>query len=650
MADDKRKYDASTVFNANFQVGKAAPLDNRDVVRRYAHLVEGIGLNHYMGQVVYVTGEYDSTKDNDNPAPQTVNGIVESEVGFYYFKNETEGWVKKLTIVDGGSGGGGGTTIPVDVLPVDEPNGVAPLDENGLVPSGNLPSYVDDVIEGYGYMEGTAPDQYLVFYKKQIINGYYYNGAFYEDAEHTTEITPSGEKYYYDLTGSALYYYDTENTEYVAFYEYEVIEGYYYNGAFYSDAEHTTEITPAANKYYKSLVNSLVYYYDTENTEYKLVDDDDAPFIVGGKSKIYVDLLTEKTYRWSGTIYTEISGTQVSKSFTTNIAVGGIPVGTSIDSTMSLEDVLKKILVNVYQPRVTTNASAAIAKGASSAADVVKIGVKSINYNWSISGNQGTVKRNNGTSDETLGTYAGAMSAFKLYHTANSTDTLLKSVSASSSPQTITLSVNSSGYFQIDNTDIEIGGNTVQTSSEQTLTFKGGVVFGNGTKYKDSTGADSTLAAFVGQELKSTSNKTIEIVCPVFANTDSSTPTVSVEQTNPTSKTILKSYSGFDVNNPDNGSHGLALTLQKHKLVKSGGSVDWGNSTPYTIEIPHSWTLYKVFWYNSNAKVWEDNTSLFVSKETANKTVNGVTVSYDTYYYNVESGNIDANKFVIFIS
>lgn len=650
MADDKRKYDASTVFNANFQVGKAAPLDNRDVVRRYAHLVEGIGLNHYMGQVVYVTGEYDSTKDNDNPAPQTVNGIVESEVGFYYFKNETEGWVKKLTIVDGGSGGGGGTTIPVDVLPVDEPNGVAPLDENGLVPSGNLPSYVDDVIEGYGYMEGTDPDKYLVFYKKQIINGYYYNGAFYEDDEHTTEITPSDDKYYYDLTGSALYYYDAENTEYVAFYEYEVIDGYYYNGAFYSDAEHTTAITPAANKYYRSLVNSLVYYYDTENSEYKLVADEDAPFIVGGKSKIYVDLLTEKTYRWSGTIYTEISGTQVSKSFTTNIAVGGVPVGTTIDSTMSLEDVLKKILVNVYQPRVTTNASAAIAKGASSAADVVKIGVKSIDYNWSISGNQGTVKRNNGTSDETLGTYAGAMSAFKLYHTANSTDTLLKSVSASSSPQTITLSVNSSGYFQIDNTNIEIGGNTVQTSSEQTLTFKGGVVFGNGTKYKDSTGADSTLAAFVGQELKSTSNKTIEIVCPVFANTDSSTPTVSVEQTNPTSKTILKSYSGFDVNNPDNGSHGLALTLQKHKLVKSGGSVDWNNSTPYTIEIPHSWTLYKVFWYNSNAKVWEDNTSLFVSKETANKTVNGVTVSYDTYYYNVESGNIDANKFVIFIS
>lgn len=531
MADDKRKYDASTVFNANFQVGKAAPLDNRDVVRRYAHLVDGIGLNHYMGQVVYVTGEYDATKDTDSP--ETVDGIVVSEVGYYYFKNETDGWVKLLTIVDGGSGGG--TEIPVDVLPVGEPNGIAPLDGNAKVPSQYLPSYVDDVIEGY-----------------------YYNDAFYEDSAHTELIT-------------------------------------------------------------------------------------------GETGKIYVDLSTDKTYRYSGSVYFEISNTQISNTFTTNIAVGGIPVGTQITSSMSIEDVIKKILVNVYQPRVTTNASASIAKGTGSAADVIKIGTKSISYIWSISGDRGTVKRSNGTSDETLGSYAGAMSEFKLYHTANSIDTALKSILSSTSPQTVTLSVNSTGYFQIDNTDIEVGGNTVSTSTEQTLSFKGGVTFENGTKYPDSTGAESTLAAFVGQELKSGS-KSIEIVCPVFANTNSSTPTVSVEQTDPTSKTVLKNYSGFDVNNPNNGNHGLALMLQKHKLVKSGGTIDWNNSAPYTIEIPNSWTLYKVFWYNSNAKVWEEQTSLFDVKETANKTVNGVTVSYKTYYYTVESGNIDQNKFVLFIS
>lgn len=51
----------------------------------------------------------------------------------------------------------------------------------------------------------------------------------------------------------------------------DVIEGYYYNGAFYSDLSHTEEIT-------------------------------------GETGKIYVDLATGNTYRWSGTVYAQIGG------------------------------------------------------------------------------------------------------------------------------------------------------------------------------------------------------------------------------------------------------------------------------------------------------------------------------------------------------
>lgn len=50
----------------------------------------------------------------------------------------------------------------------------------------------------------------------------------------------------------------------------DVIEGYYYNGVFYEDAGHTTPIT-------------------------------------GESGKIYVDLSTEYCYRWTGSIYVEIS-------------------------------------------------------------------------------------------------------------------------------------------------------------------------------------------------------------------------------------------------------------------------------------------------------------------------------------------------------
>lgn len=55
-------------------------------------------------------------------------------------------------------------------------NGLAELDANGKVPSTQLPSYVDDVIEGY-----------------------YYNSKFYKESAHTTEITGESGKIYVNL-------------------------------------------------------------------------------------------------------------------------------------------------------------------------------------------------------------------------------------------------------------------------------------------------------------------------------------------------------------------------------------------------------------------------------------------------------------------
>lgn len=60
--------------------------------------------------------------------------------------------------------------------------GVASLDSTGKVPSSQLPSYVDDVIEGY-----------------------YYNGNFYTDSAHTQLITPETGKIYVDLTSNNTY-------------------------------------------------------------------------------------------------------------------------------------------------------------------------------------------------------------------------------------------------------------------------------------------------------------------------------------------------------------------------------------------------------------------------------------------------------------
>lgn len=55
--------------------------------------------------------------------------------------------------------------------------GVATLDSSGLIPSNQLPSYVDDVIEGY-----------------------YHQGKFYKEAGHSTEIKAESGKIYIDIT------------------------------------------------------------------------------------------------------------------------------------------------------------------------------------------------------------------------------------------------------------------------------------------------------------------------------------------------------------------------------------------------------------------------------------------------------------------
>ena len=61
-------------------------------------------------------------------------------------------------------------------------SGVATLDTNGKVPSSQLPSYVDDVIEGY-----------------------YYNSKLYNEAAHTTEISGESGKIYIDLHTEKTY-------------------------------------------------------------------------------------------------------------------------------------------------------------------------------------------------------------------------------------------------------------------------------------------------------------------------------------------------------------------------------------------------------------------------------------------------------------
>lgn len=60
--------------------------------------------------------------------------------------------------------------------------GVAELDTTGKVPSAQLPSFVDDVLEGY-----------------------LYNGTFYKESAHSTQITPESGKIYVDIPSNKTY-------------------------------------------------------------------------------------------------------------------------------------------------------------------------------------------------------------------------------------------------------------------------------------------------------------------------------------------------------------------------------------------------------------------------------------------------------------
>ena len=88
-------------------------------------------------------------------------------------------WVNDPTPLDLGNLG---SSISGIASKVGKANGIASLDASGKVPQGQLPSYVDDVIEGY-----------------------LSEGKFYKESAHTTQITGESGKIYVDLTTKKTY-------------------------------------------------------------------------------------------------------------------------------------------------------------------------------------------------------------------------------------------------------------------------------------------------------------------------------------------------------------------------------------------------------------------------------------------------------------
>lgn len=151
--------DADTV--GGFTVGCNVPADAKFTDTTYGAAGTSLGLIKTGGDLTIASGV------------ATVNGLGDK--------------VNKSTTVNGKALSGNITLSAADVsaIPASQKgaaNGVASLDDSGKVPAAQLPSYVDDVIEGY-----------------------LSQGKFYKESGHTTEITGESGKIYIDLTSMKTY-------------------------------------------------------------------------------------------------------------------------------------------------------------------------------------------------------------------------------------------------------------------------------------------------------------------------------------------------------------------------------------------------------------------------------------------------------------
>lgn len=129
-------------------------------------------------------------------------------------------------------------------------SGVAPLNASSKIDSTYLPSYVDDVIEGY-----------------------YYNSKFWEEAAHTTEITGEAGKIYVDLSTNKTYRYS--GTGYV-----EVS-----SGSLVTITRNLTSGTKSATINVDGTDYDIYSTDDTKNTAGSTDDTTNSLYIIGATSQ-----------------------------------------------------------------------------------------------------------------------------------------------------------------------------------------------------------------------------------------------------------------------------------------------------------------------------------------------------------------------------
>lgn len=250
------------------------------------------------------------------------------------------------------------------------------------------------------------------------------------------------------------------------------------------------------------------YYDSTNDTFYTTYENETySGAIVGETSKVYVDLTTNKAYRWSGHTYIEISQTNelvLANPIVPSVKVGGIEAGAAhtLPAGTSIENILRQILSPTLYPTFT-NPSATLAKSG----NVTLFEVGSTNsITFTVSFNQGSISPAYGTS----GKRSGAATSYQL----------------------------NDGTSQASNTFSNV---SVTSASEGNITYNATVNYGAGEQPKDSVGNnyDSPLAA----GSVTTSNITFEFVHRIYKMKTTEVPLMSISGTSRTLELVLPSHS-----------------------------------------------------------------------------------------------------------
>ena len=161
-------------FSGNLEVKKDAPLEARSLVGSYADLTKPETWTDEEGGVWIYDGMNVTCKDRPGKIYQLSTGADYTQEDSWILIGDTSAISNQLQDLINSKGSA---------------NGIASLDEQGVVPSAQLPSYVDDVIDVYATYDKSA-------------EGVLSNIQLFSNQEKITPITPESGKIYIDVEGN----------------------------------------------------------------------------------------------------------------------------------------------------------------------------------------------------------------------------------------------------------------------------------------------------------------------------------------------------------------------------------------------------------------------------------------------------------------